>query len=982
MATKPTEKPRWASTAINNGPGGEPNISTPLSGKQDIGWEYLEKPPREWWNWMQNLNYQWINYFEEVTDVNIGVSSDFGQDVPNTVGLNFGVLGGRVRRDDDLINISPVILPFSPSLSAIVYIRLSDNTIQADITPPTTEIIRLFEVTTDATSFTSIIDVRTWANATFPQKLINGTTSIRTTTNGDIDFEVSGLDRLVVGAGSLRIPNSNTYDVGGLGDSLIGSLGSTSNILQLISSSNRDIRIGSDIVNSAIYINGGNGNVSIGGTGLTDKMTVYESKTYSSGVPLTNFGVADTTSMAAGVGGSVVLYGKYNIAGDLTPFASIEASKSTGIDGQLEGDLILKTRNLSGFHLEAMRLTSGQSVLIGAPSPILGAKLTVGGPITVRNGGVDGLYNDGILFNYNANVNEHNAIKTAVSSTASASGFRFDVSNGSGSSDVTAMMRINRDAVRVFGGGLQAPDGSSTGPSVSFINYTGQGMWADASQLSFSMNNVERLRIDGFGVSTRTDGFLSIDGTAANTSYGFNSESGLGLYRALLNTMVLVAGGLDQLIISTGAVTSRLPIRAPSGNSLIPSFTFEQEDTLGMFRGGIGVLAFGSSVGTLLSLSSSGMNIFSNVITAQDGSEGDPAYSFNTVQTKGMFSTAPGLGFSAAGVKRFEIKDVGGNVSYEDITIQRSGTNPSLYITSDDNYQAGIILQNSLVNQWRIYNEGLTTDALKIVNAANTVIVSIPQGGNTIEINSSIDVDDTIRVDSITDLSNGPLILSAFTGVGSNLVNLTLNPSDSSVEVSTFTADLPVTGLSQVMVGARSKPGLSINRVNSDGGLIIFEQDGVLEGSIAVSGTTVSYNSFSGTHWSQLSNSSRDATIEKGTVMSVIDEMCAWPGEENEQLARCKVSDEVGDKCVYGVFQRYDDQDAPNPTNDLYVVSLGAYVIRVTGACQKGDLVESNGDGTARVQEDDVIKSSTIAKLTQSSNEVGVKLVPCVLYCG
>ena len=49
---------------------------------------------------------------------------------------------------------------------------------------------------------------------------------------------------------------------------------------------------------------------------------------------------------------------------------------------------------------------------------------------------------------------------------------------------------------------------------------------------------------------------------------------------------------------------------------------------------------------------------------------------------------------------------------------------------------------------------------------------------------------------------------------------------------------------------------------------------------------------------------------------------------------------------------------------------------------QKDDLLESNGDGTAKVQSDDIIRSKTIGKVTIGNSNSGVKLVSCVLYCG
>ena len=61
---------------------------------------------------------------------------------------------------------------------------------------------------------------------------------------------------------------------------------------------------------------------------------------------------------------------------------------------------------------------------------------------------------------------------------------------------------------------------------------------------------------------------------------------------------------------------------------------------------------------------------------------------------------------------------------------------------------------------------------------------------------------------------------------------------------------------------------------------------------------------------------------------------------------------------------------------------MGIGSVKVTGACAGGDLLESNGDGTAKVQSDDIIRSSTIGKVTIGNSDTGVKLVSCVLYCG
>lgn len=165
------------------------------------------------------------------------------------------------------------------------------------------------------------------------------------------------------------------------------------------------------------------------------------------------------------------------------------------------------------------------------------------------------------------------------------------------------------------------------------------------------------------------------------------------------------------------------------------------------------------------------------------------------------------------------------------------------------------------------------------------------------------------------------------------------------------------------------------NRLTSDGTLIEFRQAGTIEGMISVAGTTVTYGAFCGGHWSQLEGGG-NPDIPRGTVVSTVDAMCSWPGEENDQLAAFRVSDTTQDRRVYGVFCNWDEE------GDAIIQALGATVIRVTGPVSGGDLLESAGDGTARAQTDDVIRAHTIGKATVGDGRTDERLLPCVLYCG
>jgi hypothetical protein len=182
--------------------------------------------------------------------------------------------------------------------------------------------------------------------------------------------------------------------------------------------------------------------------------------------------------------------------------------------------------------------------------------------------------------------------------------------------------------------------------------------------------------------------------------------------------------------------------------------------------------------------------------------------------------------------------------------------------------------------------------------------------------------------------------------------------------------------------------GVLVNRLLSDGDLVIFRQSNTTEGTISVSGTTVSYNGGHLARWSQLFDNSKDESLLKGTVLSNLDEMCVWEKDgviaENEQLNKMKVSDVEGDTNVAGVFVNWTKDDDFN-SDDMNIAMTGDMIIRIAQGVtvQRGDLLMSAGDGTAKPQGDDIVRSKTVAKVTSThvtcTYADGSYCVPCVL---
>jgi hypothetical protein len=179
-----------------------------------------------------------------------------------------------------------------------------------------------------------------------------------------------------------------------------------------------------------------------------------------------------------------------------------------------------------------------------------------------------------------------------------------------------------------------------------------------------------------------------------------------------------------------------------------------------------------------------------------------------------------------------------------------------------------------------------------------------------------------------------------------------------------------------------------VNRLSSDGTVIAIQQAGTTEGTISVSGTTVSYNGGHLSRWAQ-TTTAKDESLVKGTVLSNLDEMNVYTDAEgnpvqNEQLNKVKVSDVEGDANVAGVFVNWDHDEAHN-VDEINMAMTGDMIIRIAQGTtvQRGDLLMSAGDGTAKPQGDDIVRSKTIAKVTSThvtcTYADGSFCVPCVL---
>ena len=107
--------------------------------------------------------------------------------------------------------------------------------------------------------------------------------------------------------------------------------------------------------------------------------------------------------------------------------------------------------------------------------------------------------------------------------------------------------------------------------------------------------------------------------------------------------------------------------------------------------------------------------------------------------------------------------------------------------------------------------------------------------------------------------------------------------------------------------------------------------------------------------------------------------------KSDDKHTMCKVSNTEDSARVYGVYKAWNEE---TPYNDMFVNSVGTSVVRVASGVtvSAGDLLSSKGDGTAKLQGDDIIKTKTIGKVLsnvkQETYDDGSFTVPCALYCG
>ena len=163
-------------------------------------------------------------------------------------------------------------------------------------------------------------------------------------------------------------------------------------------------------------------------------------------------------------------------------------------------------------------------------------------------------------------------------------------------------------------------------------------------------------------------------------------------------------------------------------------------------------------------------------------------------------------------------------------------------------------------------------------------------------------------------------------------------------------------------------PAAEFNRTTSDGAVVNIAQDGVIEGSISVTGTTVSYNAFTGSHYAWT-----DATIERGMLVSLTGENRRLYGREGaEPIYGIVPATRANDPAVLGAYLgRLEPSQPERPATDnpYLVAAVGngeLWVVDTGGDIEPGDqLIASSTPGHAMRDDDRFDVSHVVARAAE-----------------
>lgn len=395
----------------------------------------------------------------------------------------------------------------------------------------------------------------------------------------------------------------------------------------------------------------------------------------------------------------------------------------------------------------------------------------------------------------------------------------------------------------------------------------------------------------------------------------------------------------------------------------------------------------------------------------------------------GLTTISAGAGAEVAGVIRFEDKGSNNN-RYHGLELRNRNSgdvrifNHDVGVTNKADMVFGVDDGSSLIEALRIHHNGHISQGT--VAPPSSAEFTIRGANPELSLYATANYSSFLMMGDTNDYADGYIeydnysVSKGFKFITNNNHRMGLD-SDGTLTVGASNYSFGSVGarISQVSDSHFCRANgnvIAIRRNSSDGQFIDFYRDSTHVGDIKVASGQVSITGAHLSRWTQLPGGAERTEILRGSVLTNLDEMCEWSTEaqeavlyteedelprgvsvgdvktpaleanteDNEQLNRMKISDVEGDPNVSGVFEAWDNDDKVYK-NDFYCAMSGDLVIRIAQGVTvaRGDLLMSAGDGTAKPQDDDIIRSKTIAKVTSTyvalTHPDGSYCVPCVL---
>lgn len=215
------------------------------------------------------------------------------------------------------------------------------------------------------------------------------------------------------------------------------------------------------------------------------------------------------------------------------------------------------------------------------------------------------------------------------------------------------------DVWTIVAGGLSfgLANGSAASPSLFFTSDTDTGIYrAAANQIGLSAGGAGRVTVSATSMQFAAGFFIGgEDGTAAAPFYAFNSDPNTGMYRFGADVIGFTVNGAATLTLAPAGSTFQAPVLGQVGSGANPTFSFATDPNTGMYLAGADILALGAGNANQVRITTT-FTGFSLPVRVADGAVGTPSFSFESDTDVGIYRIgANNFAMVANGAIKFQV---------------------------------------------------------------------------------------------------------------------------------------------------------------------------------------------------------------------------------------------------------------------------------------------------------------------------------------